>query len=1633
MKRKTNSTSGSLGGLLTAWVIAALVAPTVGFGQQVDDSVRWPEWAEKVYAGIEAARDQANADLFDRGILKRDGDKDNDNNKNDNDVQQQVMAWQEQWPALYELDTEVDMLAAALLALQHPAVVIDLYERWYRKEKGNQASTLEPFRTPAAILNYSRAHRDRAWQYLETPPLQLDRLKAFEKANQHMVKAFEKLEEARKSITAPQPGTFGYWLKEGLPRPESLVSWQNRNKGDQKSNTSKQVASSKQTKEATDAKQRDALGLPLRRPFPAFQALDYTVAFLEWEARIKRELGDVIYKATGGLSVQARGDNSNPTAVAYYIEAREVLYLARLIDGDNRRLLKEAKLVESRLKWLSQGLPYGGKDFFQFAPYSPADYWTVWKRRLEHHLSAMEADWRELRRQREKAAAWVNNIQEQDRNREMLAEQFKFQMNFALREKIADIRFDLVKTRTARAAAALQRLYDQSRQFTVESALQLDALVYKQELARERDRIIDEALAHIGTLRRGGALLYFRQRFFPPEVAGTQAGPGQATASQPLSDSNYQGVTFSHLERREDFGLVSGMASTDRRLSASWDEVVNSQAPGEIDRLASLWKAAQIRLQIAQADLRHRENSDKIEQLEQDYDLVVREIESIENEIASLGKHVPTNPESELAASVEQQIQRKIQAPLLDRLKREVDRANSKVQALEERIKRFQKYVRQTKKTIKTAREWGRRIEKAYDTFQSLTQLFSAIPATIAGPTGGVINDPAGSFERKGRAALDRINAIYKRLVASQSFDQLLDALDKESQKMQSSLAALRTDAERRLEALQKELARREFGQLLLVPPPEALKRIRAKIDAIRQTNLDKLRKRVEQIHTDFRRDVQGTLFEKQATEIGNRAAEAIESRLRELDKKLQAETDRAMEQVRQRFLEAVDEIRAWQQQVQEDNKNPNSGKFYVESAIQRAEVARRLEEAQTRRALLEGKRQALRLSEAAFEKEQLKRAVEEAQAKERAARAALTAAIIDQETAWLRLVQTAVRWNHLNNHAVELDTTIQAIQTKLEEFQKARKHAEQQHRKEEERQEQAEQEQIERIEALAAELQLLNKPEGRIVTADMLDRLAPALIAMEGISEAQQRLREGIDLGNAYLVEYARWLYLLSGERDCLIYGSACDTLGELKLSKQGLDEIAGKLQSRMGLARAGALAVRIPLPKNTSVVSFELVPTQPTTEPAFLTLVRHGSALTLRSSIEEGNGEPLAHIPCYQPSGGNRQGSLRRIEAVLQRPMLLCGITAVIALPRMNTASNYLHVRPVGFAKSGFAYANQFPFKYAFQIHPRAFAGRQTRASVASALHRFLRSENQLAAVGKSLLDNPGYAALPNVEFFGRSVEGRYRLELAEPLGQDATIEVFFFYITPATAQKPLPSARPLTIDELNLNHRSDNGQNVKAESNTATRSTAKANPLNDSFEKAWNNAKDAEKLIKSIRRRADSMRDVATDYENYILRTGTDPNPADLMRPISLSRTLKTADALLTLLSNDVCKRAEEPLRAAAQVVNNSITPNRKALTRLNTLVDTHNRRFRNLQKHVAKLKLLDAVVNGRKIVIEGETLDTLEQVTSNPEAMTHLAVYSIVRSLQHDTKDDWDLIYYILEWLKEDLPQPVETVIPGKEAP
>ena len=221
---------------------------------------------------------------------------------------------------------------------------------------------MEPTCGPRAVSCRARSLRQAGLDELNTAPLAMDRLKAFENANDRLSQALSLLQPVRESLTEtdlnepPEEENFVMWVRNGLPRPRRLAD--------------------------------TGLGLDAvpREPFPTYLAFEFIKAYLEWEARIARELGDVAYRDAGGAvaAVGARnlvaGDGQTaPTAAGYYQQAREALFLADLLDARNRHLAEESYQLDQRVSSLRHELPYGGEDFYRFGWRSDTNNIAYWE------------------------------------------------------------------------------------------------------------------------------------------------------------------------------------------------------------------------------------------------------------------------------------------------------------------------------------------------------------------------------------------------------------------------------------------------------------------------------------------------------------------------------------------------------------------------------------------------------------------------------------------------------------------------------------------------------------------------------------------------------------------------------------------------------------------------------------------------------------------------------------------------------------------------------------------------------------------------------------------------------------------------------------------------------------------------------------------------------------------------------------------------------------------------------------------------------------------------------------------------------------------------------------------------------
>ena len=97
----------------------------------------------------------------------------------------------------------------------------------------------------------------------------------------------------------------------------------------------------------------------------------------------------------------------------------------------------------------------------------------------------------------------------------------------------------------------------------------------------------------------------------------------------------------------------------------------------------------------------------------------------------------------------------------------------------------------------------------------------------------------------------------------------------------------------------------------------------------------------------------------------------------------------------------------------------------------------------------------------------------------------------------------------------------------------------------------------------LEAELERLRRPENRLVTADVIQSIAPAL-ALGQLRPTPADKQVLLDRANASLLRCARWLNVLGAGRQAIAVGTPCQSSRELRMAVADLDNLWKKVRSK-------------------------------------------------------------------------------------------------------------------------------------------------------------------------------------------------------------------------------------------------------------------------------------------------------------------------------------------------------------------------------------------------------------------------------------------------------------------------------------
>jgi hypothetical protein len=616
--------------------------------------------------------------------------------------------------ALVALDAEVDLIATAMLALEAPNGVIALYDRWY--PHGNE-------RTLAAPLLQAQAYRMSAWHLVDPPPGTLladpvpDRMKLFEAANRRLAKAWLGLhlhtETLRSGESKLQTNRIGGMIQFGRISPV----WE------------------------TDP-------APPRQPVAAFHAIDYAKSYLLWEARIARELGDLVYRETGSpaqlVERQGNGEKaSQHTALGYYSVARDALYLARLIDLQDPELAREAQLVKKRTEWIRDGIGFGGQDLLKFEPYAQATYIT-------HSLEELDSLLGELRNHESRRAAtatgvatWLGNMRENKASRDLLRGAFATEARRQIQSRIVDLIEKCTGIHSRQLVARVEKASNKLDRLVAGFGNDLAIAQYRGELERFRLQLLTDLLTQLQDLERLGGL-----------------------GAEIESNADYQSVT----------GFVTSLRGNDpiqSQINNAWRSITTGKTTmrTRVDQLRA-------RIDIAHVDVQRRLRAIRLTDLDRQKKGISLRLESLNAELVTNDKKLKDDfikfkgDSANVLAGLDVNLVNQI----TPRLKAEVSQLANRARQAREIVIQVQQKLTQLKHLVEDIKKARRDLEAAYDKTVSIIEIAKNIPVTVtAGMATGTMLDTGDAIASSAEAVLNKLVAVFEGRISSQELNQAIE------------------------------------------------------------------------------------------------------------------------------------------------------------------------------------------------------------------------------------------------------------------------------------------------------------------------------------------------------------------------------------------------------------------------------------------------------------------------------------------------------------------------------------------------------------------------------------------------------------------------------------------------------------------------------------------------------------------------------------------------------------------------------------------------------------------------------------------------------------------------------------------
>jgi hypothetical protein len=646
---------------------------------------------------------------------------------------------------LNALDADIDALTMVFTRLRDPAASLTLLERWYQYQ--NKPTSL---RTPAAALLKAQAYWLRSHQWFDPPPGRVvtatqSREDLFTEANKDLASAVGAIEEGLQALDS--------WRKKpGLPSPRVEADIPKLSEG------------------TTD----------LWKSFPAFRALEFEISYRELQATLRREQGDLLYRELGSVTAARPADIGQMTSLAFYSQARDGLYLARMLDFGNRNLQSEAHQLMQRISWIRAGRAFGGIDFHDFEPYDTSTYVTNSLVDLNTKIDQLNKLSVDDATRTSQQLAWIENLKQHNADRQLIANAFKAQANRELTAQILDLRNKIVKVHSGDALQAVQRAESTLQTFLLTSQNDLSQTQYTGTLQRIRLQLESDILTMVHNLQRHAGPL--SSLTFPADIQ--KQLEGDLAILKPFIAS------------------LPGTAAADRSWSL-WNAGQTQQSlPGSLRSRIDILKQ---RWDMARSEQERREDFVAIYKLkaslvanQQDMTRLTTLEADADTKLADLWDRFREKKKGQVQ-DIEAQTLRDLVIP---KLREQVSTLNQNLQRAKEIVRQFQERLAQLRRMIEDIKALQSRVEQTYEVVTGVIRTAKQIPVTIAaGMTTGTMIDVGSAVAASAEAVLNQVNGLLSgKLNEEQLFKSItaaetsLDGFLEKAEKVESELTQKQAD-----------------------------------------------------------------------------------------------------------------------------------------------------------------------------------------------------------------------------------------------------------------------------------------------------------------------------------------------------------------------------------------------------------------------------------------------------------------------------------------------------------------------------------------------------------------------------------------------------------------------------------------------------------------------------------------------------------------------------------------------------------------------------------------------------------------------------------------------------------------------